>query len=486
MEYPGFCSGSYESQSATAANMRCINWYPENQEDPAANAKRVLYPTPGVEEVAEHGIGPGRAHFFQDGREFAVSGTDFIEIDEDGTVTDHGDVALGSNPATISSNGDGGGELFITSGDNGYIFTLSTDTLTQVSALDGKATMGAHLEGYFLALDAATSTVYASELSDGTTWNTGTSFAQRSLASDPWVSMKVAGRNLWLLGGQTSEAWFNRGASPFAFEPHPSGLIQHGCAAPFSPEDVEGALTWLASSRIGQGYVVKAGGFTPEVISTYPLQNTINGYTTISTAVGDAYNDLGHTFYLLSFPGEITHAWDAQTNLWHERGTWISEDNEHVTWRPRYHVLAFGEHRWLDAETGHIYRTSSDLTEDVDGREIRRLRRAPAIVNENKRVFYPGFELFLEVGLGTATGQGANPQIMLRYSKDGGKTWGPELWRSAGAIGEYSNRARWDRLGQARQLVLEVSVSDPIPWRLVGGFLTPDPIPEGGRREKAA
>jgi hypothetical protein len=219
------------------------------------------------------------------------------------------------------------------------------------------------------------------------------------------------------------------------------------------------------------------------VISSFPLQKAINGYAVVSDAVGDAYNDLGHSFYLLTFPSAgVTHAWDAQTLLWTERGTWISEDNEYVGWRPRWHAHAFGEHRMLDSSTGSVYRMSSELTEDVDGRAIRRLRRAPALVDELGRVFYPGFELDLEPGLGTATGQGADPQVMLRLSNDGGKTWGPEMMRSAGKIGEYSRRVRWNRCGSGRRRVFEVSVSDPIPWRLTAAYLTPDPVRASGRR----
>jgi hypothetical protein len=40
-----------------------------------------------------------------------------------------------------------------------------------------------------------------------------------------------------------------------------------------------------------------------------------------------------------------------------------------------------------------------DLNLDVDGLNIRRVRRAPAIINENKRVYYSEFELDIEPGL---------------------------------------------------------------------------------------
>ena len=66
---------------------------------------------------------------------------------------------------------------------------------------------------------------------------------------------------------------------------------------------------------------------------------------------------------------------------------------------------------------------------------------------------------------------GDNPQVMLRISNDAGKTWISEQWRSAGKMGEYWKRIRWNGLGSARRRVFEVVVTDPVPWRLVGADL---------------
>ena len=66
---------------------------------------------------------------------------------------------------------------------------------------------------------------------------------------------------------------------------------------------------------------------------------------------------------------------------------------------------------------------------------------------------------------------GWDPQIMLRISNDGGKTWGNEHWRSAGKLGEYRKRVIWNRLGQGRRRVLEVVMTDPVPFRITGCYL---------------
>ena len=471
MKYPGFIYSSYQSQALTADQEQTWNWYVERMESQGATTEFALYPTPGVEEIGSVAVSPGRGHFEMAGREFAVIGSTFYEIDAVGTITSRGTVLADSNPATISSNGDGGGQLFVTSGGNGYNFDLGTNTLTQIAALNGKATMGGHLDGYFIALDANTSTFYISALLNGTSWTTGTDFAQRSIMPDPWISMRISGRFIWLLGEQTSEVWYNTGQS-FPFAPNPSGVIQYGCAAPFSSAVLGRDIIWIGKSREGRANILRAAGFTPEVISNYPIQNAISDYVTIEDAQGDSYSDRGHNFYLLTFPSEdVTWCWDSETGQWSNRGTWISEESRFTAWRPRWHAFAFDEHRILDAETGSVYRMDTSIHTDVDEREIRRLRRAPSLQQDLERVFYSEFTLDVQPGLGTVSGQGVDPQVMMRFSDDGGQTWSSEMWRSAGKIGEYGKRVEWNRLGTSRRRVFEISVTDPIPWRITGAYL---------------
>lgn len=400
MKFDQFFSGSYESQAWTADEEKLINWYPEALQSSGATAQKVLYPTPGVSAVSSQLSGNGRGHFAQADREFAVIGTRFYEVKRDGSAVQRGLVAPSNDPATISSGGDLCGQLFVTSGGYGYIYDLAADTLTQIAALNGRAYQGGYLDGRFLCLDQKSSTLLVSSLADGLTWAPGSDFAQRSLAADPWKAMKVVGRYIWLLGETTSEIWQDTGAT-FPYAPYPGSLMSFGIAAPFSAAVIGNDIVWLGRTASGRTCVLRATGVTPTTISTYPLETAVSGYSDVAQAVADAYSDRGHTFYLLSFDNEnVTWAWDAETQLWHERGTWISELNRFASWRPRYYAYAFGEHRILDSSGGYIYRMSSDYPLDVGGLKIRRLRRCPAIVTENKRVYYQAFELDLEPGSG--------------------------------------------------------------------------------------
>lgn len=118
---------------------------------------------------------------------------------------------------------------------------------------------------------------------------------------------------------------------------------------------------------------------------------------------------------------------------------------------------------------------------------IRRQRRFLLPSSEdNKTVQIPVIELLMRTGIGLTPGaasdppvQGSDPQVMIRLSKDGGKTWSPERWVSAGQIGRYKDRVRLLRAtGNYRNAVLEVTVSDPVDWQFLAA-LAPNGIIEG-------
>ena len=69
---------------------------------------------------------------------------------------------------------------------------------------------------------------------------------------------------------------------------------------------------------------------------------------------------------------------------------------------------------------------------------------------------------------------GYNPQIMLRWSDDGGHTWSNEHWKSMGKIGNYGYRTIWRRLGMTEKIrdrVYEISGSDPVKIAIMGAEL---------------
>ena len=476
MLYPGFVSGSYESQSPFADLEKTVNWYPEPMESKSVPWSAALYPCPGFEEYATVANVNTRALFSMAGRVYAVIGNTVYQVFVNNTVVavTTPTVANDPNPAQIASNGDAGGELLIASGTNGYLLTIASNTLTTIANLAGKCTMCGMIDGYFLAFDAATSTFYISGLNDGTTWD-ATQYAQRSIAPDPWRAMVVDGsRQIWLIGEQTGEVWYDAGTSPFPFAPVPGAVFGYGTPAPFSVKLAGSTMCWLSQTADGAGIVVGATGVTPQRISTYAVETAIASYardSIITDAEAVVYSEAGHTFYCLSFPSaNKTWVFDLTTGLWHQRGVWDDAAGDYDVWAPRNHCYGFGQHLIGDRTTGQLCTMDTALTTECDGTIMRRMRipppmfRAPGV----RRMFVSRMELILESGLGTASGQGSDPQVMLRSSVNA-KTWSDERLAAAGAMGAYAAQVVWTRLPSSLKLwVPEITVTDPIPWRIMG------------------
>jgi hypothetical protein len=473
MEYPSFVYGSFGSQSHTSDQEQTVNWYVERHGSPGATAPASLYPTPGVERRFVVNRVGGRAAYAIDGRAFVIVADHLYEFFDSDAWLDRGTVAVDSNPAQICSNGDGGGQLGIASGGNIYCYDLDTNTLTL--ELTGTWVQIGMLYGYFVAFDNVNSKIQLSDLFDGTTWDP-TQFAQRTIGADAWQAMLVTPYGqIFLPGSQTSEFWYNAGTFPFPFAPDPSGLVEEGIAATFSVKFAGKSIVWLSTNKNGGYQVMQASGFTPVAISTEPISYELSQLEGVSDAIGETYEDQGHAFYLLTLPSaRITRCYDFLTNIWHHRGTWISEDDAFDYWRPVFHCFAFNRHYMADRESGVIYEMGVHLTRDIEDRPIRRLRRAPAMVNEHQRLFYPKFEVLLETGIGYGTGHTTAAAVMMRTSNDGGKTFNNERHATAGAVGQYGLRCQWLRTGSGRQRVFEVSVSSDIPWRLTNAYVRVD------------
>ncbi len=68
--------------------------------------------------------------------------------------------------------------------------------------------------------------------------------------------------------------------------------------------------------------------------------------------------------------------------------------------------------------------------------------------------------------------QGADPQIMLSISDNGGRTFSLlQKWRSMGKIGRYKQRLRWLKMGDFRQRQMRLEVTDPVRRNIIGVYV---------------
>jgi len=467
--------GTYESRSVAVDAQRTVNFYVEKVESGAGKANAVLYPTPGLQLFTTLPDSPVRALYTEIGRVFAIAGGKLCEIKADGVVVVLGSVANDGNRATLRSNGLQGHQLFIVSGGYGYIYDTNTGIFTELTTVpafpSGLAVTATFLDGYFVVSTATSFQI--SGLFNGLAWD-GTDKAIRSMGSDSIVCVLQNHRELWVWGDVSSEVWYNAGTANFPFAPIQGVFVEMGCGALNTPVRFDNQVIWLASNRDGDRICVMAAQYVPQRVSTHATEMAWRRYSTSSDAVGFAYQEDGHSFYVLTFPtAEATWVYDASLKLWHERAFWNVAVGQYEAHKAICHCRAFEKHLVGDRSSGKIFDWNLRYALD-DTSEIRRMRRMPHISNENKRLFFKHLELEMESGLPTFPPiiQTDAPRLMLRWSDDRAHTWSPEQWMTAGKTGEYMARVQFERLGSSRDRVFEVTMTAQVPWRLIDGYLT--------------
>ena len=298
------------------------------------------------------------------------------------------------------------------------------------------------------------------------------SFASKDGSPDDLVAIIVDRREVYLLGEMSSEAWLDVGSVPFPFQRIQGSSTQQGIAAAYSCARVGNSFAYVSKNNRGEATIVQMNGYIPQRISTHAVETTLVGQD-VSDAIAWTYQLEGHETYVVTFPsiGEngLTWAYDITTGLWHK---WLYTNNQNQYERHRGNCCAFFNQQVLlgDYENGKLYRLSLSQYTD-DGQLIRRVRRCPHITTDLQRQYFAELQIQFQPGVGLPTGQGQDPQAMLRWSDDGGFTWSNENWVTIGKQGQYFTRAMWRRLGFARDRIFEVVITDPIKAVIVSANL---------------
>jgi len=462
-------AGAYRSRSVNAAEDRCINLYPEIT---ATGAKEpgVLHGCPGLRAVAAFTDGPVQGLKTANSLLYVVSGGVLYSVDTSWVKTTIGNVGT-LDRVTMADNGL---QLIISSG---YIYTYATSTLAAIADVDWPGGDVQFMDGYFLANVPGTGRIQISALYDGTSWDS-LDFTTAEGFPDNVVGHIADHREWWVFGDKSIEVYYNSGNADFPFERINGAVIEQGCSAAASIQKLDNSVFWLGHNDQGGGVVWKARGYTPERISTHAIEYAIAQWETLSDAYAWTYTQEGHAFYALSSPSaDETWVFDAATGLWHQRATFTdSVYSTGVFTRHRANcVTAFNDKIVIGDHTdGRIYVFDMDRYQDnMTVRKWLRSVRSPHA--EGRRVRYNRLQLDMETGHGLTFGQGSNPQVMMRYSDDGGHTWSSEHWVSSGRIGKYKARAQWWRLGMGRDRVFEFSGTDAVKIAIVGAYLDADP-----------
>ncbi len=361
-----FVGPSNTLRSINADCDRTINWYQALTAPGVAKSRSYLAPTPGLRIEYLLPTSPVRGLFEMNNRCWAVSGPAMYELYSNGTFSVGQAVADDTNPVSMVSNGTAGFQLMMIGADLGYIWDLNTNIVTQITSpgFPVPARVGEFMDGYFLALKGGGSRSFSwSALEDGTSWDV-LDVAERSEAADNISTLIRNHREIWLMGTQTSEVWYDQGDVNNVFAPLQGVFIEVGCTSPWSIIRVDNSLIWMGESQYGSLGVWRADGYTPRRVSTDAVDEWLGKQDVPTDARAWSYRQSGHVFYVLICPRSADTSWvyDVGLDRWHERAHWdpASDVVQWVPYRPGSHCMFLGKHLVGDRLTGAIYHMSPD------------------------------------------------------------------------------------------------------------------------------
>lgn len=468
--------GSYQLRSAAVAAQRCLNLYPEplpqQEQEPVQYAH---FPTPGCTAFVTPQTGTVRCLYqSSQGDLIAVVNDGVYLIASDGSSTRIGQIQGGTQQVRMQDNGT---TLFIVDGSlsGGWYCSLpakpqagSYGTLTQIadSAFYGSRTI-AILDTFFLYTNPDTTNWYvgAAQFSDESTTPFDSLYvASKTSYPDTITGVSVVGQTIWLFGSQETELWYTSGAADFPFARIPSLSIQAGCIAPYSISANASVVLWLGKDKTGLPRVFLGQGTEASPVSTFAIENALQGYTDCADAIGNLYQQDGHVFYVLTFPKTgATWVYDLSSGLWHERMGLDTSGNE-TRIRANAWACAYGRVFCGDYESGTIYEVSLSVGTE-NGTAIKRQRAFPHMIGDSKRMIHRKLTLDMENGSGIA--------VAVDWSDDRGATFGAPRQLTLGTSGNVWPTL-W-RLGMARDRVYRLTWNGGT-FPLMGGFIDADTV----------
>ncbi len=416
-----------------------------------------LVGAPGLKQFTEVGSGPIRAIFQEDGvlsgTTYVVSGSEVYSVTNAGVATVVGSIVGGTDIVPMAADDN---QIALCSGGTGYV--IDSNGLNAITDPDFPNVIDVvFVNGYFLWLRQDSDEYIWSTINDATDYD-ALDFATAEARRDTAVSLLTERNSPIVFGQKTIERLRTTGDDAAPFVRLAGGVLDFGCVGKDAAVSIDNTIFWVDRHDL-----IYRLSETPVVISTPFISEQIEKVAAhqkkdITLA---PYTQRAHSFLVMHLPGVGTYVYDTGMGLWSERKT-RGQD----LYRPQVFFNVFGKVLAGSQYDGWLYELDEDTLLD-DDQEIE--RNATANITTQVKRGDPVENFAVEGIKGSGVdggGQGEDPQIMVRFSKDGGNTFSNEYWRDWGKIGKYNTRAIWRAWGDmgARGLVIEIDMSDPVKW----------------------
>lgn len=444
-----------QTRNKDVSDQRLLNMYAEQMPENAKESVS-LYNTPGCKPVKRIGYDAIYGIYYMAPFLYVVSGNSVFRVDEDFNAVNIGNIGTTSGVVRFADNGSQ--ILAVKTDGDGYIITDSTVELIQSDNFPIASDV-TYNSGRFVVTQKDSGRFYWSGLLDGHSW-TALGYATQESNPDNVVGIEENRGDLWIFGDKTTEIWTPSGNADLPFQRIGSGILNIGCKATASITKDKNGIYWLGNDlqvHFAQGYNesrISTHDIERELLEDYDINDVINAYAFTYTAAG-------HDFYVLTIPNNKTWVFDMTTKVWHERKT----DGLKI-WLPDSLAAAFNKNIVGGSDDGVLYELNADYYFDGNNKIIEREIIFPPVFMEDNRLVMD--KVYMDLTVAPTDNLSANPQIMLMWSDDGGNTWSSEHWRSFGKTGTYKTRVIWRSLGQTRQRIYKLRVTDSVKVQISG------------------
>lgn len=409
------------------------------------------------------------------------------EVNNAGVSTDRGTLLTSSGSVGLSHNGI---QVMIVDGTYGYIFNTQTNVFTQITDPDFPAnpTSVTFQDGYFIA-GFDNGKFYISALYNGLVWD-ALDFTTVNATAGKLIRIFNDHGELIAFQDIATSFYGNTGAADFPFERIQGADAEWGLAARYSVMKFDDSVAFLCKNRMGEVIVGKLSGHSLTKISTPDLDKIINSYAITSDAIAFTYLLGGHPMYQINFPSAgYSWSFDGTTGIWSKRKSFGITN--HICQRG---VPYLSKIVMADYHVGKLYKLNTlSLTENgspIEGEfigehwdrelqylDIKKIRLDMEVGTQEFQGSITTWDLGATTwDLGTTVWdyiEPYGPTVMLQLSRDDGKTWGSEMWKSAGKLGHYQETLDWRRLGSTRRLTCKFRIADPMRRVITGCYLNP-------------
>ena len=405
------------------------------------------YLRPG-EGIVEAGTGPGvnRGGINWNGSIYRVMGTKLVEIAQDNTVTEIGDVG-GTTRVTFDY-----GFTYLAIASNNNLFLYDGTTLTQVTDPDlGTVLDVVWVDGYYMTTDGEFLVV--TDLDDPFAVNP-LKYGSSEADPDPVKALLKLRNEVYALNRHTIEVFDNVGSTGFPFQRIPGAQIQKGTVGTHANCVFMDNIAFLGGGFNEAPSIYMGANGSSQKIATREIEEILQEYTEaeLATAFLEERNDKAHQFLIVHLPRH-TLVFDGAGSQVTSQPVWFTLSSTLVgdgIWNACTCIWAYD--RWnvchpTTNQFGYLDNSISTHWGETIGWEFGTL----IVYNNGQGAIFHDIEL---VSLTGSTAFGVDPTIWTQYSNDG-VTWSAEKPIRAGKTGERNKRLMWLQQGHMRNMRMQ-------------------------------